>query len=162
MLKGLSFLFGSALAALGAAPVVGAWLSPLLRKGQQAAGDFFFACDAADLEVGVPKRVDLISTVIDGWARSEGAIGSAWILKRPDGQVQAFSTICPHSGCSIAFGSKAAFSCPCHDSAFSLEGVPLTGPSPRPMDALEVEPRGRQIFVRYARFKPGVRQKEEI
>jgi Rieske Fe-S protein len=115
-----------------------------------------------DLQEGVPKRVELVSVVVDGWTRAVGVIGAVWLLKKPDGTVSAMSTVCPHSGCSINQKSKTTYGCPCHDSTFQLDGTATDGPSPRPMDGLEVQVKDKDVFVKYRRFKIGVKEKTEL
>ncbi len=165
--RGFLKLFVLASSALSAAiisvPVVGALLTPLLRRKKGPDSPFLFAAALADLPAGVPVRVDLVSTVVDGWSRSRGVVGAAWVLKQRDGSVSALSTVCPHSGCSInAAADLKAFSCPCHASAFALDGKPTTGPSPRAMDPLEVEVHDKQVFLRYARFQQGTPSRVEL
>jgi Rieske Fe-S protein len=158
-------LMTGALAALAGAlatvPVLGSALSPLTKpKGDD--GGFLRAVPLADLIDGVPKRVELISTVIDGWTRAVGVIGAVWLLKKPDGTVNALSSVCPHSGCSINQKSKSTFGCPCHDSTFQLDGTATDGPSPRPMDPLECQVKDKDVFVKWRRFKIGVKERQEI
>ena len=100
-MKALTVFFGAALAAIAAVPVVGAALTPLIRKPPGGSSDFLAAGSVDELEVGVPRRVELTATVVDGWSRSLGVVGAAWLLKRPDGKVEALSSVCPHSGCTI-------------------------------------------------------------
>ncbi|MFZ5469006.1 MAG: ubiquinol-cytochrome c reductase iron-sulfur subunit [Myxococcota bacterium] len=162
-LKAATVLVGGLLAALGAVPVVGALLTPLWTRGKNGDKDGFLPAGSLDaLTAGVPTRVELTSTVVDGWTRTKGVVGAVWLHKKPDGTVSALSTICPHSGCAISLATQETYSCPCHASAFALDGKPMTGPSPRPMDELKVEVRGKEVFVRYARFKQGVRAVQEI
>jgi menaquinol-cytochrome c reductase iron-sulfur subunit len=160
-LKAASLVLAALAGAVAAVPVLGSVLTPLLRK-QKDVGGFLPACSVDDLFTGVPKRVDLIATVVDGWSRTVGVAGAVWLLKKPDGKIEALSTVCPHSGCSINAGGKDTYACPCHASAFALDGVPLTGPSPRPMDPLQVEVREKQIFVKYVRYKMGTKDRQEI
>ncbi len=164
VLKLLSTGLGALVAAVAALPVLGAALSPLLQPKRKDAGGFLPAIRLADLPLNVPKRVELVSTVIDGWTRADGVVGAVWLIRTGEREVRALSTICPHSGCSINLSTTNTFACPCHTSAFSLEGTPLSGPSPRPMDPLSVEIRGddRMVYVRYARFKQGTPTREEI
>ena len=75
----------------------------------------------------------------------------------------AFSTVCPHLGCGIDFDEKAGkFNCPCHASAFDLDGRCLGGPSPRGLDELEARVEGRDVLVRYQRFRVGTAKREPI
>ena len=157
-LKFLAGLFGSGIAAIATVPLLGAALTPLIRRKDDDA-NLIRAIPEKDLIVGVPRRVDLTAVVVDGWTRSVGVVGAAWLLKKPDGSISALSSVCPHSGCSIGQKSKATYGCPCHASAFSFEGAPLEGPSPRDMDPLPVEVKDGAVFVKWMRFKIGVKDR---
>lgn len=164
-LKGIAALFGAAAAALASVPVLGSALTPLLRRrAAKAEGGGTLAAVKLDaLQVGVPRRVELVSTVRDGWTTATGVLGAVWVLKHADGRVTALSSVCPHSGCSIKLEAGGAqYACPCHDSAFGLDGVQRYGPSPRAMDPLEVQVEDGQVRVRWARFKVGVKERTEI
>ncbi len=158
-LKLLAGAFGAALAAVATLPVLGAALTPLLKKKEADSGAIS-AVPEKELIVGVPRRVELTSVVVDGWTRQVGVVGAAWLLKKADGSISALSSICPHSGCSIGQKSKELYGCPCHASSFSFDGVPLEGPSPRTMDPLAVELKGGMVFVKWQRFKIGVKERK--
>jgi len=56
-----------------------------------------------------------------------------WIVRLTD-RIVAMSTTCPHLGCVLNWEpSEKLFKCPCHGSAFDVEGVNLGGPAPTPM-----------------------------
>jgi Rieske Fe-S protein len=77
--------------------------------------------------------------------------------------VKAFSTVCPHLGCGVDWNDKTGkFDCPCHASSFDLDGRCLGGPSPRGLDELDVHLEGRDVLVRYQRFRTGTSKKEPI
>jgi len=160
-LKLIAGAFAALAGALATVPVLGSAVTPLL-KPKPDDGGLLRAAGLAELAEGVPKRVELTSVVVDGWTRAVGVIGAVWLLKKPDGTVSALSTVCPHSGCSINQKSKSTYGCPCHDSTFQLDGAASDGPSPRPMDALEVQVKDKDVFVKYRRYKIGVKEKTEI
>ena len=97
-----------------------------------------------------------------GRASTDVTLGGCWLV-REGGKVRALSTVCPHAGCAIDWDAPAkAFVCPCHDSRFSTAGEPLSGPSPRPMDALDVELRDGRVRVAWQRFKTATAKKEPV
>lgn len=161
LLSRLSVLLGAAATALAGVPVLGFVFAPVRRPPDGRAKGFVWASALVDLPAGFPKRVELIDTVVDAWNRTRGVVGAAFLLKQKDGSVTALSTVCPHSGCSIRLDGDQGYVCPCHDSAFDLSGKVLKGPSPRAMDALDVEVRESQAYCRYVRFKQGVTSREE-
>jgi Rieske Fe-S protein len=124
---------------------------------------FIPAGSLSQLSTKVPMKVDLYSDKVDAWNRVEHVkVGSAWVLER-EGQLVALSTVCPHLGCAIDYEAQAErFVCPCHDSYFDLDGKATEGPSPRDMDALEVQTEGDTVAIRYQRFKQGVDAKEPV
>ena len=168
----LKLVIGGTTAAVGvlaAVPGVGFLLHPLRAKLAAAAASggnepIRVAAVPADLKVGKPTRVEVISNVSDGWARLENVkLGAAWLIKSPEGRVRAFSTVCPHLGCGIDWDEKGGtFNCPCHQPGFGTEGQCLYGPSPRGLDELEVVASDSEIRVRYQRFKAATKLKEPI
>jgi Rieske Fe-S protein len=159
----LTFVLGGAMAALASVPVLGSVLSPL-RRPKEAPGVSAIPVGAvADFRVGVPRRVELVRAVQDAWSRSEGTtVGAAWVTRHADGTFTALSTVCPHLGCAVNASGQGGFACPCHTSSFAATGERLAGPAPRGLDALNVEVRGKQVFIHYRRFKQGVPHREEV
>jgi Rieske Fe-S protein len=103
----------------------------------------------SDLAVGMPKQVQIKSTRRDAWTlHPNDVLGGVWLVKRPDGKVDAFTQTCPHLGCPISHFDPHTqrFRCPCHNGTFQLNGtivkneeLGFTNPAPRGMDALEVK-----------------------
>jgi menaquinol-cytochrome c reductase iron-sulfur subunit len=138
-------------------------LTPLVRPRAKQAGQFIRVASVGDLETGVPKRVDVVSSAVDGWSvQADAVVGSAWLVKQADGRISAFSTICPHLGCPIASVGTEGFRCPCHDSFFKADGSSTKGPSPRAMDMLEVQVDNGNVLLRYVRYKQGVADLREV
>ena len=84
-------------------------------------------------------------------------------------QVRALQVKCPHLGCAVGLaettedGQKVKkFFCPCHSASFDLEGTRLdeTSPSPRDMDALEVDAdKLPEVWVKYFDYRTGTPDK---
>lgn len=153
---------GCGLAAVPVVPALGYLVHPLLTaKGP--AGAVVPAGKRSEFGA-VPVRVDLYADRHDAWNRESNVkLGSCWVHEK-DGKLQALSTSCPHLGCAIDFDpSKGQFKCPCHRSAFDLSGNVIGGPSPRPMDTLEVqEEKNGLVSIRFQRFRQGVSGKEPV
>lgn len=82
---------------------------------------------------------DLPPDSVDGqWVTSHGV----WIVRRTDqGRDRLFvlRAACTHLGCTTQWDpSLRQFICPCHGSAFSLDGERLRGPANRAMDRCAV------------------------
>jgi Rieske Fe-S protein len=118
------------------------------------------------LKPNEPKQVVITDTRQDGWTlHPNELIGRVWLIRRDDGKVDAFTSICPHLGCSINYEAKVTlFICPCHNGTFSLDGkkreLPgMRNPAPRGMDALAVQfvpdptdPNDQLVQVEYKKF----------
>ncbi len=164
-LGALTVMLGGAIAALASVPVLGSLLSPLRTAPRTGSGDAPIPVgNVSEFPVGVPRRVELIRSVTDAWSRSEATtVGAAWVTQHKDGSFTALSTICPHLGCGVNMDKqRGLFACPCHTSAFGLDGKFLEGPAPRGMDPLRVEVRGKEVLVHYQRFKQGIPGREEV
>jgi menaquinol-cytochrome c reductase iron-sulfur subunit len=113
-----------------------------------------------------PVRVEVVAPEQrDAWSKQEDVrIGAAWLLRDGTGEVRAFSTTCPHLGCSIDYDAvKGQFACPCHKSAFSLDGARLEGPAKRGMDPLATsQDKEGRVLVRFTRFKLDTPDREEV
>jgi menaquinol-cytochrome c reductase iron-sulfur subunit len=133
-------------------------------KPGQEGGGFIPVADVAELTKGAPLLRPVKGTRRDAWEKFEDVnLGSVWLVKEGDGSIKAFSSICPHLGCIYNWDrEKKDFLCPCHLSAFSLEGKVLSGPSPRPLDTLPLKIQRGQVLVKYERFISGISQKKVV
>ena len=106
-----------------------------------------------------PMRVGLVApSQRDAWGSVQNVpLGAAWVLRDAGGgPVKAFSAVCPHLGCSIGFdAAQKIFKCPCHDSAFSLAGERLGGPTERGMDPLPIEVKDGRLRITWVRYRVG-------
>ncbi len=148
-------LIGLVLAVPGAAYV----LSPLRKRGRE--GGFETLTRLGQLEVGVPRSFAIIEERQDAWVKyPREPVGSVWLIRQKDGiepPVIAMTSECPHLGCAVNLTADGkSFLCPCHTSAFNLEGKPQNQVPPRPMDQLDVEmTKGDdpEVRVKFQRFR---------
>ncbi|MFO7561744.1 MAG: ubiquinol-cytochrome c reductase iron-sulfur subunit [Enhygromyxa sp.] len=156
---------GAGLATVVVAPALRYALWPLAEGVEVSSGGEDFVIVGNRSQFGAqPVKVDIYADRVDAWNRIENVkIGSAWVVER-DGELHAFSSVCPHLGCAVDYSAEIGkFKCPCHRSAFALDGTPEEGPAPRPLDALAIEPReGGLVAIRYERFKQGVEDKVKV
>lgn len=63
--------------------------------------------------------------------------------------VKAFSAICTHLGCIVAYDSTLnQIVCPCHGGQFNpISGVVVSGPPPAPLPPVNVAVENKQIFL---------------
>ncbi len=112
---------------------------------------------------GVPRKFRILADKVDAWNTHVNVPVGAVYLRRTGDSVEALNVVCPHAGCFVNLSpDRSRFVCPCHKSSFSLDGAvnDPASPSPRDMDALDVEVRdGDQIWVRFRNFLPGRAEK---
>ena len=160
---------GAVFAAVIGVPAAAFLLDGRNRPGRQSG--YRTVARLRELQVGVPREVLISETRRDAWnTHPEAVVGRVWLIRRDNDQVDAFSAVCPHLGCSIN-RSDGGFLCPCHGGHFDLDGkriIPARGsnPAPRDMDRLPVErvemadQRDFEIKVEYKRFKTGLAHSE--
>lgn len=157
------------------------FLDPLIRRrsggeGDSEAGNTDFirlniGTDAVP-DDGTPVAVTVIADLTDAWNKYKDVpIGSIWLRRTPEGRVLAFNSTCPHLGCSVDYrAGNNDFYCPCHTSAFDLDGTPRNEIPPRAMDELEVftatngerDDSGTELWVKFQEFRGGTDQKIEV
>ncbi len=160
--KVLGGLIGLGLAIPGVAYLI----DPLRRKDGPSALRAL-PVTLAELQVDVPRQFPIVEARSDAWVQYPAEpVGSVWLVKQPEGAAEpvvAFTSECPHLGCAINLNADGrSFLCPCHTSAFKLDGERMNKVPPRSMDRLEVEvPKtadGRfdtaaRIRVKFERFR---------
>jgi menaquinol-cytochrome c reductase iron-sulfur subunit len=136
------------------------------RNRAAAQGAFRAAARLSELPLNMPHQVVLRDRRRDAWTiHPNDVIGRVWLIRRDGDQVEAFTTICPHLGCSVNFEEKAKlFVCPCHGGTFDAQGqrceiTSQTNPAPRGMDRLECRrsPGDPELIeVKYENFMQGL------
>jgi menaquinol-cytochrome c reductase iron-sulfur subunit len=112
---------------------------------------------------GVPHPFAIVADVVDAWTLlPDEPIGRVYLLrKNGEKTVEALSATCPHLGCMVGYdAAQKLFRCPCHTSAFDVDGkrrLDISKVPPRNMDRLEctVDEKG-EIWVDYVNFKTGL------
>lgn len=71
------------------------------------------------------------------------------VVNTKAGGIKAFSAICTHLGCIVAWNArKSSIECPCHDGFFNpVTGAVVSGPPPKPLVAYEVVVRDGKVLV---------------
>ncbi len=122
---------------------------------------FYFVAQIGELDSHVPRRFTIVADKIDAWNfMQDQPIGSVYMRMQGE-QVECFHTTCPHAGCAVSYELESqAYLCPCHNSSFKVDGTKLedgdsSNPSPRGLDALEVDVQGTRVFVKYEDYFTG-------
>ncbi len=164
-IHGLGTLFAVVLGA----PVVAYLIDPRNRAPRPS--EFRSVARFSELPVGAPVQAVIRDVKQDAWTLYPNElIGRVWLIRRDDQNVDVFTTICPHLGCSVNYDGTRRFVCPCHNGTFHLSGERMTraelgaeNPAPRGMDALEVrrDPDNPDLVqVKYVNFIQGLHEKQ--
>ncbi len=71
----------------------------------------------------------------------------ALVIRGVEGELTAFSAVCTHAGCDVAW-RDGEIRCPCHHARFDpATGEPTRGPARTPLTPLSVEERDGKIFL---------------
>lgn len=159
-IHGLSGLFAVVLGI----PAVAFLIDGRNRAARQT--DFRTVARLDELELNKPKLAVVTASRRDAWTvYPNDVIGRVWLIRRENNQVEAFTAVCPHLGCSVnCTGSE--FLCPCHGGRFDLNGQRKeepgrTNPAPRNMDALSVSPDALRQGIVQVEYQEFMRGKEE-
>lgn len=128
-------------------------------------------CALDALTAGAPPQPFpvILEVVDDAWTRTfNQKVGMVFLERKAPGsnpEVVALNAKCPHLGCMVDFdAAKKEFKCPCHESAFAVDGARLYGPSLRGMDELKTEVRTtdghKEVFVFFQKFQPGIAERK--
>lgn len=74
---------------------------------------------------------------------------TAILIRAKDGNFYAYGQKCTHLACPVYYAKETnRLECPCHEGGFAVEtGNVLYGPPPRPLDKIEVEVRGNEVWA---------------
>lgn len=158
-IHGLGVLFAAILGVPAVAYLIDA------RNRPARPGQFKTVARLSELEMGVPHQVVIQEVRSDAWTlHPNDVVGRVWLIRRDQETVEAFTTICPHLGCSVNFEEKEQlFICPCHGGTFDIhcqraDRPGFVNPAPRGMDRLECRRDSANpdlIQVQYQNFRQG-------
>ena len=79
-----------------------------------------------------------------------GEHDSAILVRAADGSYHAYGQQCTHLSCPVYYSREhQRLECPCHEGAFdAATGKVLYGPPPRPLDVIELEGHGGQLWAK--------------
>jgi Rieske Fe-S protein len=74
---------------------------------------------------------------------------SAILVRASDGNFYAYGQKCTHLSCPVYYSKdNDRLECPCHEGGFDVhDGRNLYGPPPRPLDKIELEMRGTEVWA---------------
>ena len=155
------------------------FLDPLLRKQHDADPKAAAAASAAGMGEGYlpitkidalpadgsPRAFKVIADLQDAWNKfPQTEIGSVYLSRSSSGEITCYNARCPHLGCTVQYKEgEQKYACPCHDSAFQLDGTRLNEIPPRGMDSLEAKAAADgMIWVKFLKFRAGTAEKKLV
>ncbi len=74
---------------------------------------------------------------------------TAILIRARDGNFYAYGQKCTHLSCPVYYAKdEDRLECPCHEGGFDVrDGRNLYGPPPRPLDKIELEMRGTEVWA---------------
>ncbi len=70
------------------------------------------------------------------------------LVRDTDKSVRAFDPMCSHKKCTVKFtSSDMLLHCPCHKSAYDLDGKKLDGPAPRGLNVFPASLEAERVVV---------------
>ncbi|MBI5057113.1 MAG: ubiquinol-cytochrome c reductase iron-sulfur subunit [Nitrospirae bacterium] len=138
------------------------FLRTVIRAAPPQRSDWVRVAEINSLPVGIPRNINFLTRTEDAYIIGQ-SVRSVWIIKHSQNKVTVFSPICTHLGCHYTWKDEAGvFACPCHASAFSIDGSIIAGPAPRPLDTLGHKVENGAVYVQWEQFKVGTTQKVRV
>jgi Rieske Fe-S protein len=75
------------------------------------------------------------------------AEGDIMVVRSGAGEFSAFSNVCPHRQCLVEVKGPALIRCPCHQSAFKIDGTYISGPAKTGLRRFPIRVEGDSIEV---------------
>lgn len=120
----------------------------VIAAGGVAAVAVVSGCGGASTPAAVSGQV-LASTAdvpIGGGVISSAA--KIVITQPSEGDIRAFTAVCPHQGCLVADVIDNVIVCPCHASSFSAsDGSVISGPAMEPLSPALIAVEGSDIVL---------------
>lgn len=146
------------------------FLNPLLKKkaaAKEGSDNLKRVATIDSIPIdGTPIQVPVIADKIDAWTGEPNQPVGAVFIRRVEDGVECVNAICPHAGCMVAFSAdRKQFLCPCHTSAFEIDGKRIMpSPSPRDMD-LQVVDKSKlestgEVWIDFVNYYPGKEHQE--
>ena len=110
------------------------------------------AYDRTKVEQFAPMKIDGSAELQPGSSLNffyPGDNDTAILIRAMDGQYYAYGQKCTHLTCPVYYSKDHdRLECPCHEGGFNVKsGDVLYGPPPRPLDRVEIETRGNEVWA---------------
>jgi Rieske Fe-S protein len=97
----------------------------------------------SSLKVGSVEDFERDSGTIFKFGRKPGIM-----IRTADGELHAFLATCTHLDCTVQYRRDLGqIWCACHNGKYDLNGLNVSGPPPRPLEAFRVTLKGKDVYV---------------
>ncbi len=98
----------------------------------------------ATLKVSDHKELQKVGGFVSIPGKGEGDI---LVIRAGDDKYVALSNLCPHRQCRVKVAGPALIQCPCHQSAFKIDGTFVSGPAKTGLKTYAISVEGDAITV---------------
>ena len=106
----------------------------------------FAAGEVKKVAIGLAKVEKL--TKVGGWAILKVKDRDVLFVRDTEKTIRALDPTCTHQRCTVAFEPKdGVLHCPCHKSAYTLDGKVTDGPAPKPLTVYAASLEGDRIIL---------------
>jgi cytochrome b6-f complex iron-sulfur subunit len=72
----------------------------------------------------------------------------AIVIRLASGELRAFSAVCTHLSCTVQYRPDLGqIWCACHNGHYNVNGLNVSGPPPRPLEAYDANVQGGEITI---------------
>ena len=131
-------------------------------RGESEKDNFVKVPNFSSVPVGKPTKMTFQYIEQQAFLR-QNMFYDIWVIKHSPTEARVLSPMCTHLSCRYNWNpNDRVFACPCHGSAFTMDGNVIAGPAPRPLDDLPYKVQDGELYVNWKVFKPGIHQKVEV
>ncbi|MCJ7511408.1 MAG: ubiquinol-cytochrome c reductase iron-sulfur subunit [Anaerolineales bacterium] len=132
---GMLAVLGGTITAVIGLPAVGYLVAPALKRSPT---DVWVPLGPVEsIPIDQPTLFTFSRAERIGWETTATSYGM-YVLRSPDERYRVLSNVCTHLACRVVWKDDPQdYTCPCHDGHFAKDGHVLSGPPPRPLQAVE-------------------------
>jgi len=146
LLMAVSIGAGALAAVAAGVPLLGFFISPMLRKYPAVWRD---VGPLDQFKQGATVQVNLVTSGGLPWDGPAQRV-AAWLRRNNEENFTVYSSKCTHLGCPVRWiPSAELFMCPCHGGVYFKDGDVAAGPPPQPLQQFPVRVQDGRVQVQW-------------